>query len=495
MHMQPIIRPMLDFGPCVRQILHKRNISASEFARLMGYKSRNSIFRILDGEGGHGPRQALYDRLIDEDMLSLTQQERRELFQALEISRVGLLAFLNNRAMRELMMDVFMEEEADEIRVLAMDGKKAHVDGLYSSVDHLKEIRITITGCCDRQILTQLNERLSGKNTTFRITHFVYTGEEELIRNISAIQPLLYRSDYTAYAVEPGMFSREKQRLYRNNMIYVHSVPYEGHRYDRAFIMVDKGCFLALKQRGAGSISQLDQVFRQDSVSMRPLKDDRSEGMVDYLAYIEACLRLEQSRAIYMIKRDVPLSYVQTDILEQCVREGFAAAGIVPQEEIEPLLEQLQRVHNQRFDNYFAKRKPSHTVFDMGAMERFARTGRQSDHFFAFRAYTPQERVRILTHLRGHAAENPYFNVYFFKPEYEAPQMEIALFEGTGTLMAKPDTNYNLMGDHTETIITQESFCECYKNYYMQDLLERQVTDEQETLTVLDRLIEIAKNA
>ena len=228
---------------------------------------------------------------------------------------------------------------------------------------------------------------------------------------------------------------------------------------------------------------------------MRPLKDDRSEGMVDYLAYIEACLRLEQSRAIYMIKRDVPLSYVQTDILEQCVREGFAAAGIVPQEEIEPLLEQLQRVHNQRFDNYFAKRKPSHTVFDMGAMERFARTGRQSDHFFAFRAYMPQERVRILTHLRGHAAENPYFNVYFFKPEYEAPQMEIALFEGTGTLMAKPDTNYNLMGDHTETIITQESFCECYKNYYMQDLLERQVTDKQETLDVLDRLIEIAKNA
>ncbi|MBR5560155.1 MAG: hypothetical protein IKU73_01925 [Clostridia bacterium] len=493
--MQPIIRPMLDFGPCVRQILQKRNISASEFARMMGYKSRNSIFRILDGEGGHGPRQALYDRLTSEDMLSLTQQERRELFQALEISRVGLVAFLNNRAMRELMMDVFMEEEADEIRVLSMDGRKAHVDGLYGSIDHLKEIEITITGCCDRQILTQLNERLTGKNTTFRITHFVYTGEEELIRNISAIQPLLYRSDYTAYAVEPGMFSRERQRLYRNNMIYVHSIPYEGRQYDRAFVMADKGCFLALKQRDAGSISQLDAFFKQDAMRMRPLKDDRNEGVADYVAYTEECLRMEQSRTMYTIKRDVPLSCVQTDILSQCVLEGFAAAGIAPQEEIAPLLEQLQRVHNLRFENHFTKRKPSHMVFDRAAMERFTQTGRQSDHFFAFRAYTPQERVRILTNLREQAAENPYFNVYFFKPEYEAPQMEIALFEGMGTLMAKPDTNYNLMGEHTETIITQESFCACYKNYYMQDLLERQVTDKQETLDILDQLIEMAKNA
>ena len=95
MLMQPIIRPMITFGPCLKQILQKRNISASELARMMEYKSRNSIFRILDDEGGDGTRQALYDRLMEDDLLNLTRQEQLELTQALEISRVGLVAFLS----------------------------------------------------------------------------------------------------------------------------------------------------------------------------------------------------------------------------------------------------------------------------------------------------------------------------------------------------------------------------------------------------------------
>lgn len=40
-----------EFGPCLKEMLGKRKVSASELARMMHYKSRNSIFRILDGEG------------------------------------------------------------------------------------------------------------------------------------------------------------------------------------------------------------------------------------------------------------------------------------------------------------------------------------------------------------------------------------------------------------------------------------------------------------
>ena len=495
MLMKPIIRPMQAFGPCLKQLLQARGTSASELARMMGYKSRNSIFRILDEEGGHSARQALYDRLMEEDPLAFAIQEREELAQALEISRVGLVAFLDNRAMRELLMDVSMEEAAQEIRLIPADGKPASAKRMIERAKEVEELVVTITGCCDRQICAMMNEGLSQLDARIRITHYVYTGEEELIRNLSAIQPLLYRSDYMAYAVEPGVFSREKQRLYRNNVIYVRAKTDDGKWHDRNFVLVDKGFLLEFIQRGAGSMAQLSRIFSEDMKVMRPLKAPRYGDEADYLAYTEECLKLEQSRAIYMIKRDVPLSYVQTDILSQCVLEGFAEAGIAQNEELEPLLEQLQRVHNQRQECYFARRKPSYTVFDRSAMERFAQTGRQSDHFFAFRPYTPQERVRILTHLRGQAMQNPNFHVYFFKPEYESPPMEITLFEGMGTLMAKPGTDYDLAGDHAETLITQESFCQCYKNYFLQDLLEKQVMNGEETIAELDRLIEIAKNA
>ena len=61
--------------------------------------------------------------------------------------------------------------------------------------------------------------------------------------------------------------------------------------------------------------------------------------------------------------------------------------------------------------------------------------------------------------------------------------------------MTKPYTNYDLASDHTEAIVTQKEFCERYKAFYMNDLLERHVISDAETMALLDELIEVAKNA
>ena len=71
----------------------------------------------------------------------------------------------------------------------------------------------------------------------------------------------------------------------------------------------------------------------------------------------------------------------------------------------------------------------------------------------------------------------------------------MALYEGVGTLMAKPYTDYDLSGDHTETIIAQKEFCASFRTFFLHDLLERHVISRKETLAVLDELMEIAKNA
>ena len=155
----------------------------------------------------------------------------------------------------------------------------------------------------------------------------------------------------------------------------------------------------------------------------------------------------------------------------------------------------MERIHRQRFENFLTKKKVNHTIFSREAMERFARTGRQSDHFFALRSYTPEERVRILQNLREQEAENPYFHVHFFAEDFEPPASEMALYEGVGTLMAKPYTDYDLSGNHTETIIAQKEFCASFRTFFLHDLLERHVISRKETLAVLDELMEIAKNA
>jgi len=127
-------------------------------------------------------------------------------------------------------------------------------------------------------------------------------------------------------------------------------------------------------------------------------------------------------------------------------------------------------------------------------MRRFARTGRQSDHFFAIRSYTPEERTAILVNLRDQAKADTAFHIHFFKESFEPTLTEIGLYEGAGTLMTKPYTNYDLAGDHTEAIITKKEFCERYKEFYMRDLLERHVILEEETMALMDELIDMAKN-
>lgn len=489
---QKTLHPTREFGPCLREILKEKRVSASELARMMNYKSRNSIFRILSGKGGHGARQTFCARLLQEDPLRLSDEQRERLGQALEISRVGWKAYLDNQAMRELLMAGKPRPAQQTVRVEAAylyphdpDFCKA-----IEIMDRAQRVRLTILGCCDRAIFDALHERLCrmAVRCEVQIIHLIYTGPEEIVRNIAAIQPLLYCDFYSAYCIEPGIFSRERERMYRGNCIYAHVQDEHGDWYDRQLLLIDKGVFVPMNRMAAAEHNPIKVLFDQDLARMTPLKAQPGKGMAagDYLAYTEDCRKLEQNRAIYTIKLDVPVSFVPADILKSCVRDGLM-------EKAE--LEDMERIHRQRFENFLTKKKVNHTIFSRETMERFAQTGRQSDHFFALRSYTPGERVRILQNLREQEAENPYFHVHFFADDFEPPASEIALYEGVGMLMAKPYTNYDLSGDHAETIIAQEEFCASYREFFLHDLLERHVLSREETLAVLDELIETAKNA
>lgn len=489
---QKTLHPTQEFGPCLREILKEKRVSASELARMMNYKSRNSIFRILSGKGGHGARQTFYERLLQEDPLRLSDGQRERLGQALEISRVGWKAYLDNQAMRELLMAGKPRPAQQTVRVEAAYLYPHDPDFCKAteSLTRAQRVRLTILGCCDRAIFDALHERLCRRDVRceVQIVHLIYTGPEEIVRNIAAIQPLLYCDFYSAYCIEPGTFSRERERMYRGNCIYAHVQDEHGDWYDRQLLLIDKGVFVPMNRMAAAEHNPIKVLFDQDLARMTPLKARPGKAMAagDYLAYTEDCRKLEQNRAIYTIKLDVPVSFVPADILKSCVRDGLM-------EKAE--LEDMERIHRQRFENFLTKKKVNHTIFSREAMERFAQTGRQSDHFFALRSYTPGERVRILQNLREQEAENPYFHVHFFAADFEPPASEIALYEGVGMLMAKPYTNYDLSGDHAETIIAQEEFCASYRAFFLHDLLERHVLSREATLAVLDELIEIAKNA
>lgn len=497
MDAKEIIRPVEEFSQCMKRILKRREVSASELARMMAYKSRNSIFRMLDETGGHSARLAFYEKLIAEDPLTLDAHERASLEQALEVSRVGKHAFLSNRAMHEMLMNADMREEKHNVRVDNMESQED--PAFQKALEEMargKKAYLLITGCCDRAIFEALRERIYKADMTceVKVIHLIYTGAEEIVSNISAIQPLLYCDFYTAYCVEPGIFSRERESLYRQNYVHIRAQDKNEQWYRQSLALVEKGVFVPLGRISGEGNENFLHYFEKDLEQMQLLKAELPAGdrVESYLSYTESCRKLEANRTVYTIKADISMICIHPDILLPCVKEEFwQMAGERSQE----IKEAFCRIHLARWENFFGRRKANHMIFSREAMERFSRTGRQTDHFFAFRTYTPGERVRILAQLKRQAEDNPNFCLYFFKEGFEPPMTEIGLYEGGGTLMTKPQTHYDLAGDHAEAVITQKEFCERYKEFYMKDLLERCVISREETMALMDRLIELAREA
>ncbi|MBQ7785971.1 MAG: hypothetical protein IJ381_07485 [Clostridia bacterium] len=497
--MQKSIMQPVEFGDCLRHVLEKRRVSASELARLMEYKSRNTIFRILDGEGGHAARKAFYDKLIETDPLKLTLEERDKLTAALEVSRVGSRQYLDNMAIRSLLAG---ENQNEHVVTVLLPGKMAEkltFDEVLRQYTQCQVLNIEISGCCRRPIFETIKRELIDKETgcELSIIHHLYTGAEEIAENLLAIQPLLFASCYKAYGIEPGKYSAERERIYRSNSIYIHVVQQDGSEFDEVLLLLDELQFICLARRAPGGFALAQALFDDPSLKNNPIKAEFSleNPSQELLEYTITCRRIEHNRAVYTVKLDMPISFIHPDLLVRAARDGFSELDFVPREELNNLIDKLYGIHLERFNNYFAKRRPTYTIFSRKAMEQFARTGKQTDHFFALRPFTIEERVGILKMIRDQASTSDTFSVFFFRDDIIPPNMEISLYEGIGVLLAKPFTDYNFAGDHAEAIIAQEDFCRLYKVYFCEDLLKRQVITKEETIRVFDELIETALNA
>ena len=243
-------RLTLEFGPCLKEILKDKRVSASELARMMNYKSRNSIFRILSGESSHGARRVFFARLTQEDPLSLDEKQRQRLEQALEISRIGLKDYLGNQAMRELLTGGAVGPEHRTVRIEAAndDPQDPDFSKAIEAAACAKKMHLIIMGCCDRAIFDALHDWIDrrDKGCEVKVVHMIYTGPEEIVRNIASIQPLLYCDFYEAYCMEPGIVSRERECVYRCSYIYALVQDARGEWYERLLLLVDRGVFVPM---------------------------------------------------------------------------------------------------------------------------------------------------------------------------------------------------------------------------------------------------------
>lgn len=481
------------FAQCLQRVLSEEGISASEIARRVGFRSRNSLFRILSDATGvevdarflQQLRQALGDEW--------PAKHWRALETALEIKRIGLDQYLSDQAFCQ---GIYGGEPSRTYLVEVQENGVMVERPLH---DMLREIcregriSVVISGGCERGLTSLLAECLSGAahEGRLKVRQYIDSSEPVMVRNIMGVLPLMSKVWYNARLVNEKHCSPEMAAIYRMSAICILAEYDDGQNQSYQLLRCERERFVAIS--GNVNQSRLVDVLDRRRFQLDLLKplDGIGDGPEAFVRYTEQYAQLERDCMILSIKPDVHFNLVPTELLYTAIHDGFEQAGIAAGMELESLLNVLKQIHDGRINNMYGKHRPTHLVYSLQAMERFMRTGVQSDHFFIQRAYTPQERREIIRCLLRQAEMDPYFNVYFLREDLPEIRCEMTLYEGKGVLMMDAYTSYDLHDDHSEALITLSGFQHSFQKFFLEVLLQRLVLPRQESLQQLERLLQL----
>ncbi|MDO4355531.1 MAG: hypothetical protein Q4E13_03335 [Clostridia bacterium] len=484
---------MNTFGEVLSQILTSHDVSISALSRQLGLKSRTTLFRVARDETSYETAVRFRDRLVQAQVIRFTECELSRMAEALEVKRLNDDVYRANRAMEQLLREE--KSVGAPLRVSGIPGISTF-DELARRYAEGRDVRIRMVGLCDRRITAALHDALTQTQQNFDIRHHIFHVHDaaDTIRHLDALLPILFSRGYTAQMVDG---ERSDRHPFPGEMLLCRFLDAEGRWQHHQLVMVEPSLMSGIAYRDSAAFDYWCRVIEDCGGALPPLKAEfaTQNAPEDYLAYTESYRQLEYDCNLYTLKPDVPINYVSPEIMIPVVLSSFSESNFIPPEVLELMAKQFELIHRQRFEHFFHRRKVTHNIYSQKAMQAFAETGYQTDHFFASRPYTPEERVKILSNLLEAEMGNPYFNVYFAKSDDLIHSTEISCYEGKGTMILSAHTSYNLMTDHAEALITHRGFNEYLRTYFQSELLHNQVLSTAEGRKFLRHLIDVAKDA
>lgn len=482
------------FGACLQRLLTAEGMSASEAARLVGFRSRNSIFRILSGDTSSDVDARFLSTFRKALDGSWPKAHWDALEQALRIKRVGLEKFRSNQSFWRAMFEC-SEARRFEAESVAADGKTVVVplEKLLEEICGGRETTVVICGCINRSLATLLASLFdeAGEKGQLTVRHYIDIQGSAAVHNILAMLPLLSKVWYNARLVGEERCPEEIAAMYRTNVMNIRTVQPDGSVCNHQLVQYDSSLFLHVHVPDEDN--NLRRVLDRCRFQLELLKPMVSlkGGAADFVQYTAQYGQLEQAGMILSIKPDVHFNLIPTDMLYQAMLEGFELNGLASGDDLLELMTTLQGIHDERCRNMWEKRRPTHIVYSLPAMERFMQTGVQTDHFFVQRAYTPDERRRIIERLLLQMRMNPFFNVHFLRPDLPELRHEMTFYEGKGVLLMDAYTGYDLHDDHSEALITLPQFMSSFQQFFMEELLGRMTLSRAESVAELERLAQM----
>ena len=407
---------MTDIKEFTLYLMKAYGLSRDGLTKALGYKSKTSLARIMNGEANDDSLRK-YSSAV-RDVFHLTDEEDRQLSAAVNLSLYGKERYYAFQALWDFIQNTKTSAlESDALRVTA--GWQDQEIDLLERYSGATDVRLTVVNCQYVNGLFALaGQLLRLGNATME--HFIHVDEDDA-RTIYAARSLMtvfYENGYMGYARVRSRSGDEPPVCGLNDADLAFVSWRDGTQAQRSDVVVFSsprtGYLFEISNRGHWALEKLGLDRRQ----YRAIKREyfKCSAFSDYEKYSEDYAALERNHAIWKIKPDVGVDQIPAWILRKAVQEGCESTDA----EFIEVLDRLEQIYAERYKNTTEKRKHAFTVFKRGAMRRFALTGRTTDHFWMMRPYTPQERGVILRAMLDQQLRNPFLNLnageqYFFE--------------------------------------------------------------------------------
>ena len=201
-----IVDARVAFGECLQEQLTAHGLTASKAARLVGFRSRNSIFRILSGETS-AEVDARFLAKLKETLGEVWPTESwRTLENALDMKRVGPVQHCSNQALCQAMSG---GGEKHRYMVEYKENGQAvehPLEELLREICRRGNISVGICGCCERSLAAVLAASMNdaGCEGRLRVRHYIDTSPDVMVSGLLSVLPLMSKVWYNARLVGEG---------------------------------------------------------------------------------------------------------------------------------------------------------------------------------------------------------------------------------------------------------------------------------------------------
>lgn len=363
----------LTFSSYLRQLLEQWHMSAGALARKMNQPSKTTIVRILQGTAKVETEISFFDKMKATSDLGLTNQQLREMQEALEVSRAGIAQYQCDRAIAAMITEPTPDGDDVTITCDFASGERC-VSTMADLADRLLTegctqqlwmtgyINPSIMGCLHRQVF----QRYPGQTTA---AHYLCCAETDIIYHMAAIMPLLYQKEYRVYSLPETSVSPEMAAHYRQPTILLRITTPQGDRFFRALLTGRIAITMVEYASERTFRTPLHLLLSEER--WRPVKIDQplTGDSDDYLHYTEWYYRMEEDAPAYIVRADLPIMFIHPDLMVPACLEGFQQTGFYPMHELRAQLQRYYDVQLLRYNNFFAKKKLTHLVLSWKPMQ------------------------------------------------------------------------------------------------------------------------------